>query len=211
MLYNIYVADIPNPIYGDTANIIFADDITQIVVGQQNHIQNKVLNEIYNINDFEIKWKIKTNIDKFKIIQIGGPRRNRENYRLNNQHYIDATLKGKFLGYTLYNDGVKREIKEKAIIGFNRLSKIKRFYGINKQQKRTLYLSLIRSAMIYPISPWLTGNAKTLTKIQMVQNRAARFINSTEYGNWRAAKEENVEADLIPLNQGSRNCKNGFQ
>ena len=53
--------------------IIYADDITQIVQkkGSENNLTRETEREIIKINQYENKWKIKTNVDKFQIIPIG--------------------------------------------------------------------------------------------------------------------------------------------
>ena len=61
-------------------NKIYADDFTQVVISKfqttindpkrELHRQN-VQEEINRQNDYEKKWKLKTNINKFQIIPIG--------------------------------------------------------------------------------------------------------------------------------------------
>lgn len=55
-----------------SVNIIYADDITQIVsyAGSENMLARITANEIQRINVFENKWKIKTNDTRFQIIPI---------------------------------------------------------------------------------------------------------------------------------------------
>ena len=72
-LYACYTADMPEPGH-HAENIIFADDVTQIVSYQgqsTNLMARKTMTEARKINDFEKKWKIKTNNQKFKIVPIG--------------------------------------------------------------------------------------------------------------------------------------------
>jgi hypothetical protein len=72
-LYNVYVADMPDPVEKkNTTNITFADDVTQIVTAMhKEQLKRNLDKEIKNINSYEKKWKIRTNLKKFKIIHIG--------------------------------------------------------------------------------------------------------------------------------------------
>ena len=70
-LYNVYVSDLPvTP--GHTKNYVYADDISQIIITRprkEYHIR-RITSEIERINELENKWKIKTSINKFKIIHL---------------------------------------------------------------------------------------------------------------------------------------------
>ena len=68
-LYNIYIHDIPEPHSMTTRNIIFADDVSQIIsCDTKAGIVQMV--EIEVINAFEKKWKILTNAAKFQIVAL---------------------------------------------------------------------------------------------------------------------------------------------
>ena len=71
-LFILYTSDLPPPGPG-TTDVLFADDITQVV---EYHHKSKAMlalrtkREIKRVNDFEKKWKIKTSSNKFKILSI---------------------------------------------------------------------------------------------------------------------------------------------
>ena len=52
--------------------IAYADDITQIIScpGEASMLALKTKRAITQINNFENKWKIKTNVEKFTVIPI---------------------------------------------------------------------------------------------------------------------------------------------
>ena len=70
-LFNIYVKDIPEPLV-DTDYLQYADDITQIIAlpGNPTAIANNTKLAIEQINNYENKWKIQTNINKFQIMNV---------------------------------------------------------------------------------------------------------------------------------------------
>ena len=70
-LFNIYVKDIAESLV-DTDYLQYADDITQIIAlpGNPRAIANNTKHAIEQINNYENKWKIQTNINKFQIMNI---------------------------------------------------------------------------------------------------------------------------------------------
>ena len=71
--------------------IIYADDIIQIVQkkGSENYLTRETEREISKINQYENKWKIKTNLDKFQIIPIS--RKGLKKVKVDNNTYEFAT------------------------------------------------------------------------------------------------------------------------
>ena len=58
-LYNIYIAPLPPPIYQESSDIIYADDVTQIIIfpyRSKRDIINRTEQEIARINRFEKEW-----------------------------------------------------------------------------------------------------------------------------------------------------------
>ena len=67
-LYNIYLSDLPSAPHQHTKDLIYADDVTQIVTSTRSlRLQNeRIVQQITRINLFEKCWKIQTNLNKFK-------------------------------------------------------------------------------------------------------------------------------------------------
>ena len=71
--YILYTRDIPPPADVNNSDIIFADDVIQII--QNLHDDREALAEattleIERINNYEKKWKIQTSINKFSLLSI---------------------------------------------------------------------------------------------------------------------------------------------
>ena len=80
-LYTLYIRDIPAPLT-DSINVMYADDITQIISypsKSKKMLAKRTEKEINNINKFEYKWKIKTNMQKFILLPIAS-KKTRKNY-----------------------------------------------------------------------------------------------------------------------------------
>jgi len=71
-LFIFYTADLERP-RNNCADVSFADDNTQIIIyplTKKEALATTTVNEIRRINDFEHKWKIKTNKTKFQLLSI---------------------------------------------------------------------------------------------------------------------------------------------
>ena len=71
--YSLYTADLPPPTHHGDLDVIFADDITQVIVDPNvstRYIARKTEREIQRVNSFERKWKIKTSMQKFQLLAI---------------------------------------------------------------------------------------------------------------------------------------------
>ncbi|KAF2355151.1 Reverse transcriptase domain [Trinorchestia longiramus] len=119
ILYNFYTHDLPPPI-PNTDYIAFVDDITELTLSHHFHnmaarLTTRTINQI---NDYERKWKIQTNTDKFKLIVIS--RRKKQEVFIHDSPlpYDNA---GKILGLYLSSHGYAQHIKQKKAIALNNL------------------------------------------------------------------------------------------
>ena len=72
-LFIFYTHDLPLPQSDLSTDVIFADDVTQVVEYRGNDREQLAVQterEIVRVNEFEKVWKIKTNPTKFKMISI---------------------------------------------------------------------------------------------------------------------------------------------
>ena len=108
-LYTIFTADIPQAAHG-CLNIQYADDITQIITYQGKSIQfmaTRTTQEIEKINNYERKWKIKTNKSKFKIIPVAVQKKN---IIIIDGEIIEFSGNGNILGLTVSRNGISKHI-----------------------------------------------------------------------------------------------------
>ena len=71
-LFILYTSDMPEPSAG-CYSIVFADDHTQIVTQpgrSRQMLARKTQREIQKLNDYETKWKIQTNKNKFQLVSV---------------------------------------------------------------------------------------------------------------------------------------------
>ena len=76
-LYILYTRDTP-PTAGENNNdVIFADDVTQVIQNlcdDRRALTDMTALEIERINNYEEKWKIQTSINKFSLLSISKSR-----------------------------------------------------------------------------------------------------------------------------------------
>ena len=205
-LFLIYCNDYPLPTVNRRQRNFckqYADDFTQIIIDQFNgdiddarrelHRQN-IIQEINKQNEYERKWKVSTNIEKFKIIPIG--------YRKLNPIIIDGSIirlqeTGRILGldFTTYNfykvhiDNIvnKANVAQKMLY---------RFKLLKRKLKLRLYKCLILPLILYPIVPLNVLSKTQLQRLQVIQNNGVRWICNDRWPVQRPLTERHQELRL---------------
>lgn len=179
-LFILYTSDMPNPTpYSDF--ITFADDVTQIISypGKSKELlAMHTTNAIEAINRYENKWKIQTNINKFKIIPIG---RNNSAPLIVEENIYPYASEGNVLGLTITKSGYKSFINNKINRLKHGLIKLKKFHNLTIKNKKKLYTALIRPIIEYPPIPINALKKSNIYELQKIQNKALRFIYNVRY------------------------------
>lgn len=179
-LFILYTSDMPEPApYSD--HVMFADDVTQIVSypGKSKELLSRhTAKAIENINRYEKKWKIQTSTNKFKVIPVG---RTNSAPLIVDEDILPYTREGTVLGLKITSNGYKQFISEKI----NRLrvilTKLKGLYQLTINNKKKLYLTLVRSILEYPPIPLHAINITNMYELQKIQNQALRYIYNVRY------------------------------
>ncbi len=198
-LYTIYTNDIPDPAV-DCTTIQYADDITQIIAyhGKSRHLMaNRTTSEIEKINEYEKKWKIKTNKNKFKIIPLAVKKKN--------DIVIDGTPiqyseSGKVLGIRIGTSGYNKHLKETANKGTHALRELQRFYALSTKIKLHLVKAFILPILTYAPIPLITASNTNLKKLQVVQNKGLRFAFNERYPYNQNTRTLHTTANIEPIN-----------
>ncbi len=152
-------------------------------------------NEITKINEFENKWKIKTNQNKFKIVPIGVKRRNQI---IINGNIIEYSLHGKFLGLSIGRTGIKQHVNETINKAKNRLTELFRFRQLPTNIKIHLIKAFLIPILTYPSIPLVTTSQSTQNSLQKVHNKALRFALNERHSNG-TTKEQHEAAKIEPI------------
>ncbi|XP_063613809.1 uncharacterized protein LOC134787049 [Penaeus indicus] len=132
-LFILYTADLPLPAPFSN-HISYADDITQIIThpSKSKHIMKRATETaITNINNFERKWKIQTNTQKFTIIPVA--RLNAPNIQIQDTK-IPYGNSGKILGLSFNRWGIPPHIKQRITQATATLAKLHRFSQCTTQK-----------------------------------------------------------------------------
>ena len=131
-LFALYTADVPPP-SGNNESIIYADDITQIIMkkGSENYLVRETEREINKINEFEFKWKIKTNIDKFQVIPIGRKGLKKVTVNKNTHEFSNV---GKVLGTTITKSGFSQHASNRINLSKSKLNVLFRFIDLSSKK-----------------------------------------------------------------------------
>ena len=197
-LFNFYTKDTPTP-SGNNEQIIYADDITQIIQTQNNekYLALQTTREIENVNNFENQWKIKTNQNKFQIIPIN--RNGKEKVKTGTLTH-DYQKTGKALGTIISTRGFSPHITSRIQAAKAKLSTLYRFINLSSNNKRKIYQSLVKSVLEYPPIPLHPISITQQKKMQTIQNKASRIITNIRKLDRKTSKYVNEQARLIPIN-----------
>ena len=170
-LFIFYTSDLENPTE-NCVDVSFADDITQIIkypLRSKETLATITSQEIKRINEFENKWKIKTNKTKFQLLSISATKPS--NVYVDQQR-VQFTNKATILGMEFGTRGVSSHVKKRLGMAKQQFTKLKRF----KKTKIQLhfYKSLIRPVMEYPAIPLCISAKSNIRRMQQFQNKVLR-------------------------------------
>ena len=197
-LFIAYTRDIPTPTQG--LNIGYADDITQITgyPGKSKKIMNRITErETERINDYEKKWKIKTNVLKFTPIPLGT---HLYEDLIINEEAVEPQTSGRILGLKINTRGYTTHVSDRKGRAMAALIKIFRFRHMNTHIKLHLVKALVLPVLDYPPIPTHTLSKTQLKKLQRVQNKALRFATEQRYPYTLTTEQIHTLAKLDPIN-----------
>lgn len=198
-LFSIYTSDIgeiPHCEY-----FTYADDVTQVVTypgKSKRFLQLYTERAIQALNNYEYKWKIRTNQNKFQILHIS---KQRPLPITINNRVIRFTNRAKLLGLTLKKTGIAAQVDEKTAQASTVLKKLRRFSKLQERTKLHLYKALVMPVLEYPPVPLNTLTNSNWRKLQTIQNRALRWIAGEQPPYTTNAVELHHRYQLLPLNQ----------
>ena len=199
-LFIIYTSDLP-PSGPNATDIIFADDITQIIENYRNdrtQLARETEQEIKRINEFEKIWKISTNLTKFNLISISKSKP--EPVTIDGRNIVFKN-EIKTLGLTLGRTGIIKHITNRINLAKAQTNKLKRFIRMRSKIKLHLYKALIRPILEYPVIPIALASDTQIRKIQKIQNKNLRIIRKyDDQLEEKTIEELHNQLNIEPLN-----------
>ena len=184
LLFLIFINDLPTS--SNLWSWLFADDTALALSARNYHdLEIKFNLEIKKVHDWLLANGLSVHYtDKTKYMLIQGAGRNTirgdsTNFKLfMGNHEIERTDKYKYLG-VIFDDKlnwkpqIKRMCKKLAsVCGI--ISKVRHY--LDRKSMMLIYNSLFDSRLRYGLLGWGTASDSDLYKIEVLQNRAARFI-----------------------------------
>ena len=96
--------------------------------------------------------------------------------------------------------GFNSHTHQRIAIAKAAIPKLYSLIELSPSNKRLLYLTMIRSKLLYPTAPLHTRSKTLMRKMQVVQNRCARIITKTRLTEHRTNRNVNQRANLKAIN-----------
>lgn len=155
-------------------DICFADDITQIIIypgHSRQRLARKTERAIQRVSDFEHRWKIRTNQNKFRLISISS----REPHEVSmNGEPLQFDRNATVLGLTISRTGLSTHLTKRLQQAKAVRTKLKRFKKLKTKTKIHLYKALMRPVIEYPVVPICIASNSNIRKMQQYQNKSIR-------------------------------------
>ncbi len=202
ILFLCYINDIVDNLSCDVS--LYADDTLLF-----QHVDNpadalRFQNNINAVHEWSEVWKMPFNIKKCQAICFGKTP-TRTSYTLGNSP-LEWTDCIKYLGVIIQSDlKFNTHITEKCSKANKILGGIKYLtYGAPMEAKLLAYTSLCRPILEYADVVWDPHAKQTIHKIELIQNKAIRFIKNIK-GRDESVSTARDDLDLISLEKRRRN------
>lgn len=208
LLFLLYINDLPQDIQSQVR--LFADDTAVYLTVSSTEDANTLQGDLDTLQEWERTWDMEFNPGKCQILHISRSRKPfQSQYTLHGQ-VLETVEDAKYLGITIskdlnWNTHVSNiTAKANRTLGF-----VKRNVKTKSEQVKELaYNSLVRPQVEYAASVWSPYTKQNVSKIEMVQRRAARWVknNYSPYDSvtrmlddlgWRSLEDRRTDARLV--------------
>ena len=197
VLFLLYINDMVNVVSENTAIGLFADDAKIFRNIKTMHDCEILQEDLNSLLTWSNTWKLQFNLSKCKLLRIYRALKFAYDYKMENS-VLETVTEFNDLGVLVssdltWNNHIAHKIsRANSLLGF-----IKRAIGFkaSKKAKRTLYLSFIRSTVMYNSTIWHL-NKTHLKLLEGIQRRATKFILNDYNSDYKTRLKE---CNLLPL------------
>jgi hypothetical protein len=191
VLFSLFVNDITCNVYPSTVNL-YADDTLLYCTGSDvNEASQKLQLSLNEVSNWYNGNRLALNASKSSCMVIGSKYQTRTDNNLNvmlNNEKIEQVNKVKYLGVMIDNNLTWNEhisvLCKNLSYKISQLSRVKNI--VTKDMMLTIYRSIIQPTIDYAITVWGHTTMENISKIQRLQNMAARIIlDNFDYVNVR--------------------------
>ena len=101
---------------------------------------------------------------------------------------------------TVTTSGYRKAFTQKKSADSANVLKLRRFRGLYPPNKRKLYNVLVKSSLTYPLVPMIGAPKTNQQMLQVIQNKALRFIYSVKYTNDISNEMLHMGSNMEPVN-----------
>ena len=193
LLFLSYIINISDGI--SSSMKLFADDCLLFRKIRNQDDSDQLQEDLDQISQWCEKWQMSLNINKCKLLEIKSKLEENHNVYVINGEIVEKVKHHPYLGVELTNklkwDQHVNNISAKATKTLNLLRR--NLYKCTEKMKKEAYTTLVRPILEYASSSWDPYTEGNISKLERVQNKAARFIKR-DY-RWNSSVTQ-IKADL---------------
>ena len=201
MLFLLFTNDLPDIIPPPTSTGLYADDTKLYNATKSSHDCDHLQQALSCADDWSKQSNIDFNVSKCKVLTIS-----RRKSPIESKYHLDSTELMRVdsevdLGVTVTS---KLSWNQHIILT---VSKANKMLGLlrrtcplltNRDARRTLYLSLVKSQMCYATEIWSPSQSTFKINLERIQRRATRWILRVKIGD-ASYKDRLLALNLLPL------------
>ena len=205
LMYILFTNDTPQPIHNNTVYLQYADDITVLTYSNTyTHLNNIITKEINNLDQYQSKWLINSNMEKSAIVLYKQHHSRINNYnpiRVNNK-IIPFKLETSILGVVVDNKmTLKKHITNRYNLALITLHKLHRFQDLDTNIQFHLFQMLSKSQLLFSPTALIFPANFGLKKAQILQNKAIRQIHRIHWADYKKNKDLHTEYNITPTTE----------
>ena len=177
LLFGIFINDLPSSVV-HSIPYLYADDTKCLNAICSSADTVNLQSDLDRVSSWSLRWKLLFNENKFVHIRFSSTYSiNTATYKINNRE-IDRRMHHKDLGIIYsYNLTWSEHYDHIIVKAYNTLGLLRRTFKINNiQAKKQLYISLVRSQLLYCSQIWRAQLIKDILKLERIQRRATKYI-----------------------------------
>ena len=175
ILFVCYINDMPDVVKSFV--YMYADDSKIFRKVNFAYESECLQRDLDHLQEWEDKWQLRFNVDKCKVMHLGGRHNNHAKYFMKGR-VLEETVEEKDLGVWISNDLkftthiAKSVSKANQILGLIRRS----FTYLDCELMRLLFTALVRPHLEYGNVVWHPYLQKDIQMLERVQHRATRMV-----------------------------------
>ena len=201
LLFLIYINDLPSSLnHSDT--FLFADDTKCLRPVCSPHDCSLLQSDLDALSSWSTHWKLMFNETKCSLLSIDSGHTSTDQsdhqYHINGLS-ISSSSQQKDLGIIISSDlSWSDHISKIVSNAYKILGLLRRSFCSpnNTTTKKRLYISLVRSQLLYGSQMWRPLQRKDMNKIESVQHRATKFILNDYTSDYRSRL---IDLHILPL------------